>query len=144
MSEKSVSPLSQRTAKASLWGLDVSAQKLGLILALVRGRKVSDALTELLFCRKRAAREIRKLVASAAANAEHNYGMNLQHLVVSEIYCGPSLAAKRIMFFAKGKTGRIRKSASSAHVIVKEIEITADHTKDHKKETHHSSREGGR
>jgi len=109
-----------RTAQASLWGMDVSPQKLGLILGLVRGRTVSEALVQLQFCRKRAAKDIRKLVASAAANAEQKHGLPIHQLKIAHIYCGPSLSAKRIMFFAKGRTGRIRKSASSAHVVVAE------------------------
>lgn len=105
-------------AHASLRGVSVSPQKVGLVLALVRGRPVEDAMTELMFCKKHVARDVRKLIASAAANAMDLFGVPTRNLMVSSIYCGPSMAKKRINFHAKGKTGRIRSGASSVYVTV--------------------------
>lgn len=104
--------------KAILKGIPVSTQKVGLVLDLVRGRPVEEAMLELYFCRKAVARDVRKLIASAAANAKDLFGLPPQELRVSEIYCGPHTAAKRVYFHAKGRTGRIRKGSSSIFVKV--------------------------
>ena len=80
-----------------------SAQKLNLVAALIRGKKVDRALAELEFSRKRIAGAVKKTLESAIANAENNHGLDVDELVVSEAFCGKNLVMKRIRARARGR-----------------------------------------
>lgn len=97
-----------------------SAQKTRLVADQVRGLPVDKALDLLKFSPRKAAALIRKVLASAVANAENNYSLNYDKLVVSRIMVdeGPSL--KRIMPRAKGRADRIVKRTSHISVYVAE------------------------
>ena len=84
-----------------------SAQKLGLVAALIRGRKVEDALNILTFSTKGMAPEVRKVLASAIANAENNHNLDVDSLFVQEASVGKALTMKRFMARARGKSSRI-------------------------------------
>ena len=68
-----------------------SAQKLNLVAALIRGRKVEDALNVLTFSKKAMAVDVRKVLASAIANAENNHNLDVDALVVKEASVGKAL-----------------------------------------------------
>ena len=85
----------------SLRTIRVSPQKLNLVAALIRGKKVGTALAELEFSRKRIAGTVRKTLESAIANAENNHDLDVDALVVAEAYVGKSIVMKR--FHARGR-----------------------------------------
>src|SRR3982751_6481499 len=84
-------------AKAVARMLRVSPQKLNLVAQLIRGKKVSMALADLEFSRKRIARDVRKCLESAIANAENNHDLDVDDLVVSQAHVGKALVLKRFM-----------------------------------------------
>ena len=102
-----------------------SAQKLGLVAALIRGRKVEDALNILTFSTKGMAPEVRKVLASAIANAENNHNLDVDSLFVKEASVGKALTMKRFMARARGKSSRIVKPFSRLRIVVREREEEA-------------------
>src|SRR5262249_56185617 len=83
--------LAESEAKAVLRTIRVSPQKLNLVAALIRGKKVASALADLEFSRKRIAKDVRKCLESAIANAENNHDLDVDDLVVAEAHVGKSL-----------------------------------------------------
>jgi large subunit ribosomal protein L22 len=102
-----------------------SAQKLGLVAALIRGRKVEDALNILTFSTKGMAPEVRKVLASAIANAENNHNLDVDALFVQEASVGKALTMKRFMARGRGKSSRIIKPFSRLRIVVREREEEA-------------------
>lgn len=98
--------------------LRVSPQKARLVVDLVRGKPVSDALDILNFSTQKAAGLVRKVVESAIANAENNAGADVDELKISEIYVNEGLTMKRIKPRAKGRADRIFKRTSHITVTV--------------------------
>jgi large subunit ribosomal protein L22 len=98
--------------------LRVSPQKARLVVDLVRGKPVSDALDILNFSTQKAAGLVRKVVESAIANAENNAGADIDELKISEIYVNEGLTMKRIKPRAKGRADRIFKRTSHITVTV--------------------------
>src|SRR3546814_19899070 len=84
-----------------------SAQKLNLVAALIRGRKAEDALNILTFSKKAMAVDVRKVLASAIANAENNHTLDVDALVVAEASVGKSISMKRWTARARGRSSRI-------------------------------------
>ena len=72
-----------------------SAQKLNLVAGLIRGKKAEDALNILSFSKKAMAVDVRKVLASAIANAENNHNLDVDALVVAEASVGKSISMKR-------------------------------------------------
>jgi large subunit ribosomal protein L22 len=107
-------------AKAVLSSLRVSPQKLNLVAAMIRGKKVGTALAELEFSRKRIAEDVKKCVKSAIANAENNHNLDPDDLIVSEAFVGKQLVMKRFHARGRGRSGSITKPFSMLTVIVKE------------------------
>ncbi len=97
-----------------------SAQKLGLVAALIRGRKVEDAMNILAFSKKGMAQDARKVLASAIANAENNHNLDVDALVISEISVGKSITMKRFHTRGRGKSTRILKPFSRLRIVVRE------------------------
>ena len=98
----------------------VSAQKLNLVAALIRGRKAEDALNILQFSPKAMAVEVRKVLASAIANAENNHNLDVDALVVAEASVGKSISMKRFTPRARGRASRIVKPFSRVRIVVRE------------------------
>ncbi|AMA64773.1 50S ribosomal protein L22 [Candidatus Arsenophonus lipoptenae] len=98
-----------------------SAQKIRLVINLIRGKKVSQALKILSFSNKKAAFLVKKVLESAVANAEHNNGIDMDELIVKKIYVNEGPTMKRIMPRAKGRADRICKRTSHITVIVSDI-----------------------
>ena len=88
--------------------LRVSPQKLGLVAALIRGKKVATALADLEFSRKRIARDVRKCLESAIANAENNHDLDVDDLVVAEAHVGKALVLKRFTPRGRGRAPAAR------------------------------------
>ena len=98
-----------------------SAQKLGLVAALIRGRKVGEAMNILSFSTKGMAVDARKVLASAIANAENNHNLDVDALVISEASVGKSITMKRFHTRGRGKSTRILKPFSRLRIVVREV-----------------------
>ncbi len=97
-----------------------SAYKLNLVAGLIRGKKAGDALNILKFSKKGMAEDVRKVLASAIANAENNHNLDVDALVVKEASVGKSIVMKRFATRARGKSTRIIKPFSRIRVVVRE------------------------
>ena len=97
-----------------------SAQKLNLVAALIRGKKAEDALNILTFSTKGMAGDVRKVLASAIANAENNHNLDVDSLFVAEASVGKALTMKRFMARGRGKSSRILKPFSRLRIVVRE------------------------
>jgi len=97
-----------------------SAQKLNLVAGLIRGKKAGEALSILSFSPKAMARDVRKVLASAIANAENNHNLDVDSLVVAEASVGKSLSMKRWNPRARGRAARIVKPFSRVRIVVRE------------------------
>ncbi|MDR1906109.1 MAG: 50S ribosomal protein L22 [Clostridiales bacterium] len=96
----------------------ISPSKIGIVLDLVRGIPYGDALAILENLPKAGSEVVKKVLNSAAANAEHNKGLSKVDLYVAEAYAGPGPVLKRIMPRAKGSADRILKRTSHVTVIL--------------------------
>src|SRR5471030_2853434 len=114
--------LSDNEAKAVARMLRISPQKLNLVAGLIRGKKVATALADLEFSRKRIARDVRKCLQSAIANAENNHDLDVDDLVVAETHVGKAFVIKRWTPRGRGKSGRIFRTFSNLTIIVREQE----------------------
>ena len=98
-----------------------SAQKLNLVAALIRGRKVEEAMNILAFSKRAMAVDARKVLASAIANAENNHNLDVDALVVHEASVGKSITMKRFHTRGRGKSTRILKPISRLRIVVREV-----------------------
>jgi large subunit ribosomal protein L22 len=105
--------------------LRTSPRKVNLVAQLIRGLKAADALNQLSFSRRGIARDVRKVLLSAIANAENNHDLDVDRLVVSEATVGKSLVMKRFRARARGRAGRIEKPFSRLRIVVEEREEEA-------------------
>ena len=117
--------LADTEAQAVARMLRVSPQKLNLLAQLIRGKKVNIALADLEFSRKRIARDVRKCLESAIANAENNHDLDVDDLVVAQAHVGKALVIKRHAARARGRSGRIFKPFSNLTIVVREVEAQA-------------------
>ena len=118
--------LAENEAKAVSRMLRVSPQKLNLVAQLIRGKKVASALADLEFSRKRIAKEVRKCLESAVANAENNHDLDVDDLVVAEAHVGKGLVIKRFHTRGRGRMGRILKPFSHLTIVVRQVEAEAE------------------
>ena len=114
--------LADNEARAVLRTIRVSPQKLNLVAALIRGKKVGTALADLEFSRKRIAGTVKKTLESAIANAENNHDLDVDSLIVAEAHVGKALVMKRWTPRARGRVGRIEKPFSHLTIVVREVE----------------------
>ncbi len=105
-------------AKAVLRGFRMSPQKVRLVADVVRGKPVDQALAILRNMPQKAAGEVYRTVASAAANAENNFHMDRDGLVIKTITVDEGPTMKRYMPRARGRANVIRKRSSHITVIV--------------------------
>ena len=117
--------LAENEAKAVSRMLRVSPQKLNLVAQLIRGKKVSSALADLQFSRKRIAKDVRKCLESAIANAENNHDLDVDDLIVAEAHVGKALVIKRFTPRGRGRVGRIMKPFANLTIVVREVEAQA-------------------
>jgi large subunit ribosomal protein L22 len=113
--------LKENEAQAVARTIRVSPQKLNLVAAMIRGKKVERALAELEFSRKRIAETVKKTLESAIANAENNHDLDVDALVVAEAYVGKSIVMKRFHARGRGRASRVEKPFSHLTIVVREV-----------------------
>jgi large subunit ribosomal protein L22 len=118
---KSPRKVGDREALATATSIRGSAYKLNLVAGLIRGRKVGEALNILTFSTKAMAVDVRKVLASAVANAENNHNLDVDALVVKEASVGKALMMKRFTPRARGRAAQIQKPFSRLRVVVREM-----------------------
>ncbi|MCY0094742.1 50S ribosomal protein L22 [Hoeflea ulvae] len=118
--------LKDNEAQAVARTLRVSPQKLNLVAALIRGKKVDRALAELEFSRKRIAMTVRKTLESAIANAENNHDLDVDSLFVAEAFVGKSIVMKRFHARGRGRSSRIEKPFAHLTIVVREMEAKGE------------------
>jgi large subunit ribosomal protein L22 len=106
--------------QAHLRSLPMSAQKVRLVVDLVRGKNANEALEALRFVNKAAALPVRKLLASAVANAEENYGVSRDDLYVAQIFANEATTRKWRRFGARGRFKPILRRNSHVTVVLRE------------------------
>ncbi len=109
--------------------LRISPQKLNLVAKLIRGLKADAAIAQLTFSQRRIAKDVKKLLMSAIANAEHNHKLDIDKLYVKEAYVGKSIVMKRLMYRWKGTASRMNKPFSNMTIILEEKVLPARNTK---------------
>lgn len=107
-----------KRAKAIAKHVRISPYKVRVVLDLIRGKDVKTAVAILENCSKAGAEPIKKVVLSAAANAEHNLGMNVADLKVAECYADQGPTLKRMQPMARGRGFRILKRTSHITAIL--------------------------
>ena len=112
--------LADHQAMAIGRNIRVSPRKLNLVAQQIRGKKVERALNELSFSEKRIARDVKKVLQSAVANAENNHDLDVDDLVVREASVGKNLVMKRFHARARGNSGGIEKFFSQITIVVEE------------------------
>jgi len=124
---KEVNPrrVADNEAMAKTTMLRTSPQKLNLVAALIRGKKVEKALADLTFSKKRIAGDVRKCLQSAVANAENNHNLDVDQLVVAEAWVGKNMTLKRGRPRARGRFGKIMKPFSEITIKVREVDAAA-------------------
>ena len=104
-----------------------STKKLNPILKALVGKKVDIVLRNLDFSDKRIAKDIKKTISSAVANAENNFQYNIDKLIVKEAYCGKQIVMKRFRPRAKGRASPILKPYSNVTIILSETKKMESH-----------------
>jgi large subunit ribosomal protein L22 len=99
----------------------ISPRKVKVVIDLIRGKRVGEALSILEHTPKAASEPVAKLLKSAMANAENNLGMNPDSLYVAEIYANQGPTLKRFRPRAQGRAYRIRKRTSHISVVLDEL-----------------------
>ena len=105
-------------AKAVTKNVRISATKVRQVLDVVRGKPVDRALSILQYMPQKAAREVARTVKSAAANAENNFDMSPEALVIKTTYADEGPTLKRFMPRARGRADRINKRTTHITVVV--------------------------
>ena len=113
---------SKKQAFAKAKSIRTSGQKLNLVAKSIRGCNIKVAIDQLTFSKKRVAKEVLKVLNSAIANAENNFGLDIDKLMVQEAYVGKSIMMKRMRPRARGRAARILKPFSKLTILLKEIE----------------------
>ncbi|PID35258.1 MAG: 50S ribosomal protein L22 [Rhodobacterales bacterium] len=123
--DKNPRRVADNEAMAKLRMLRTSPQKLNLVAAMIRGKKVEKALADLTFSKKRIAVDVKKCLQSAIANAENNHNLDVDDLIVAEAWVGKNLVMKRGRPRARGRYGAIKKPFSELTIKVRQIEEQA-------------------
>ncbi|MEQ8300647.1 MAG: 50S ribosomal protein L22 [Hyphomonas sp.] len=103
-----------------------SPQKLNLLAQQIRGLPVERALAELQFSPKRPAKDVRKLLQSAIANAENNHGLDIDSLVIAEAHVGKNMVMKRIRARARGRAARVLKPFAQVTIVLRDTSMEAE------------------
>jgi large subunit ribosomal protein L22 len=118
--------LGENEARAITRNLRVSPSKLNLVAQMIRGKKVGTALADLEFSRKRIAKDVRKCVMSAVANAENNHQLDVDELVVSQAFVGKNMVLRRFHARGRGRMSAVERPFAELTVIVKQVEQEAE------------------
>ena len=98
----------------------ISSRKVKIVIDLIRGKKVNDALAILMYTPKSAAPVVEKLLNSAIANAENNLEMNRDSLYVAEVYANQGPTLKRYWARSHGRADQILKRTSHITIVLDE------------------------
>jgi len=112
--------LADNEVRAFAAQIRTSPRKLNLVAELIRGMSAEAALNQLTFSRRRIAKDVKKVLQSAIANAENNHQLDVDRLVVAEAHVGKALVMKRMHTRGRGRSARIEKPFSNLTVIVRE------------------------
>ncbi|MBI1207312.1 MAG: 50S ribosomal protein L22 [Azospirillum sp.] len=112
--------LAENEATASGHMIRSSARKLNLVAQMIRGKDAGRAVIDLTFCKRRIAKDVRKVLQAAIANAENNHQLDVDRLYVAEASVGRALVMKRFHARARGRGARVEKPFSNLRVIVRE------------------------
>lgn len=97
-----------------------SPRKLNLVAQMIRGKAAGRAIIDLEFCERRIARDVRRTLLSAVANAENNHGLDVDRLYVAEATVGKALRMRRFHARGRGRSATIVKDFSNLTIIVRE------------------------
>ena len=119
---KRVAPrrLDETEAQACLRGLRTSPRKLNLVAETIRGKAAASALAELTFSHRRIARDVKKVLQAAIANAENNHQLDVDRLYIKEATVGRAFVLKRFHTRGRGRSARVVKHFSYLTVVVHE------------------------
>ena len=119
---KRVAPrrLDETEAQACLRGLRSSPRKLNLVAETIRGKAAASALAELTFSHRRIARDVKKVLQAAIANAENNHQLDVDRLYIKEATVGRAFVVKRFHTRGRGRSARVEKHFAHLTVVVRE------------------------
>jgi len=123
--DKNPRRVAENEAMAKTRFLKTSPQKLNLVAAMIRGKKVEKALADLAFSKRRISEDVKKCLQSAIANAENNHNLDVDELVVAAAWVGKHITMKRGRPRARGRYGRITKPFSELTIKVRQVEEQA-------------------
>jgi len=112
--------LDENEATSVMRGLLTSPRKLNLVAKTIRGKAASSALAELTFSRRRIARDVKKVLQAAIANAENNHQLDVDRLFVKEATVGRAFVLKRFHTRGRGRSARVEKMFAHLTVVVRE------------------------
>src|SRR5271157_4621281 len=112
--------LADTEAQAIVSNLRVSPRKLNLVAGLIRNQPASQAVATLTFSKRRIAKQVKKALESAIANAENNHQLDVDRLVVSRAEVGRSMVMRRFHARGRGRSSRIEKWFSHLKIVVAE------------------------
>ncbi len=107
-------------ATAKLKYTRIAPRKMQIVLDLIRGKSINEAMAILKYTPKAACEDLEKLLKSAVANAENNFGMDVNDLYVAKCYVTPGPILKRIRPMSHGRAYRILKRTSHVTLVVKD------------------------
>ena len=107
-------------AKAIARTVRIAPRKVRLVVDLIRGKQIGEAVAILRHTPKAASPVVEKVLKSAVANAEHNYELDINNLVVSEIFVDEGPTLKRFRPRAQGRASAINKRTSHITLVVSE------------------------
>ena len=120
MSKKTKKIKENKSVKSINKNVRSSTRKLKPILKTIVGKKVDLAIRDLTFSDKRISNDVKKTISSAVANAENNYQLDIDKLIIKEAYCGKQVVMKRFRARAKGRASGIKKPYSNLTIILSE------------------------
>jgi large subunit ribosomal protein L22 len=112
--------LEDNEASAMQRAMRISARKLNLVAQSIRGKNAATALAELTFSHRRIARDVKKVLQAAIANAENNHQLDVDRLYVKEATVGRAFVMKRFHTRGRGRSARVEKHFAHLTVIVRE------------------------
>ena len=112
--------LDENEAASVMRGLRTSPRKLNLVAKTIRGKAASSALAELTYSRRRIARDVKKVLQAAIANAENNHQLDVDRLFVKEATVGRAFVLKRFHTRGRGRSARVEKMFAHLTVVVRE------------------------
>jgi large subunit ribosomal protein L22 len=112
--------LDETEAQAILRNVRVSPRKLNLVAGLIRNLPAQQAVATLTFSKRRIAKDVRKALESAIANAENNHQLDVDRLVVTRAEVGKSVVMRRFQARGRGRAARVEKWFSHLKIVVAE------------------------